>query len=90
VGDILVFILVGLVVGILARALLPGRDPIGILGTILVGIVGAVIGGYLWQALFGDTQGVEWIGSILVAMLLLFLYRRFAVSRTGYTTTDRI
>jgi uncharacterized membrane protein YeaQ/YmgE (transglycosylase-associated protein family) len=86
VGDILVFILVGLVVGILARALLPGRDPIGIIGTILLGIVGAVIGGYLFGAVFGETEGVDWIGSILVAMLLLFLYRKFATGRAGYTT----
>jgi uncharacterized membrane protein YeaQ/YmgE (transglycosylase-associated protein family) len=84
VGDIIVFILVGLVIGIIARALLPGRDPVGILGTILIGIVGAIIGGYLWQAIFGDTQGIEWIGSILVAMGLLFLYRKMA---TGRTTT---
>lgn len=81
-GELLVFILVGLVVGILARALLPGRDPIGILGTILVGIVGAIVGGYLWRAAFGDTNNVEWIGSILAAMALLYLYRKMAVGRS--------
>ena len=81
-GEIIVFILVGLVIGIIARALLPGRDPVGILGTILVGIVGAVIGGYLWQAAFGDSNGVEWIGSILVAMGLLYLYRKMTLSRS--------
>lgn len=84
-GDILVYILVGLVVGIIARALLPGRDPIGIIGTILVGIVGAIIGGYLWRAAFGNTNNVEWIGSILVAMALLWLYRKMAVGRTRTT-----
>jgi len=82
VGDILVYILVGLVVGILARALLPGRDPIGIVGTILVGIVGAIVGGYLWRAAFGNSNGVEWIGSIIVAMGLLALYRKMAVGRS--------
>jgi uncharacterized membrane protein YeaQ/YmgE (transglycosylase-associated protein family) len=81
VGAILVYILVGLVVGIIARALMPGRDPIGIIGTILVGIVGAVLGGYAWRALFGNTQGVEWIGAILMAMLLLYLYRRITLGR---------
>lgn len=81
-GELLVFIVVGLIVGVLARALLPGRDPIGILGTILVGIVGAIVGGYLWAALFGDTEGVNWIGSILVAMALLWVYRKMAVGRT--------
>lgn len=81
-GELLVFILVGLVVGILARALMPGRDPIGILGTILVGIVGAIVGGYLWRAVFGNTQGIEWIGAILMAMGLLWLYRRMTIGRT--------
>ena len=80
-GDIVVFILVGLVVGLLARLLMPGRDPIGIIGTILVGIVGAIVGGYLWIAVFGNTEGVEWIGSIVVAMLLLWIYRRMTLGR---------
>jgi uncharacterized membrane protein YeaQ/YmgE (transglycosylase-associated protein family) len=80
-GDIIVFILVGLVVGILARFLLPGSDPVGILGTIIIGIIGAVIGGYLFGAVFGETQGVDWIGSILVAMGLLFLYRKMSTGR---------
>jgi uncharacterized membrane protein YeaQ/YmgE (transglycosylase-associated protein family) len=81
--EILYFILIGLVVGVLARLLLPGRDPVGIIGTILVGIVGAVVGGYLWRELFGDTEGVEWIGAIVTSMILLFLYRRLAVGRCG-------
>ncbi len=81
--EIVYFILIGLVVGVLARLLLPGRDPVGIIGTIIVGIVGAVIGGYLWRELFGDTEGVEWIGAVVTAMILLFVYRRFAVGRSG-------
>ena len=85
-GEIIVFILVGLVVGVLARLLLPGKDPIGILGTIVVGIVGAIVGGYLWAALFGDNDGVAWIGSILVAMGLLFLYRKMTYGRDTRTT----
>lgn len=76
--DLIVFILVGLVIGVIARALLPGPDPIGILGTIVVGIAGALIGGYLWRAIFSNTKDVEWIGSILVAMTLLWIYRRMA------------
>jgi uncharacterized membrane protein YeaQ/YmgE (transglycosylase-associated protein family) len=81
--NLLVYILVGLIVGVIARALLPGRDPIGIIGTILVGIVGAVAGGYLWKAVFGNTEGVEWIGSILVAMALLWVYRMMVIGRGG-------
>jgi uncharacterized membrane protein YeaQ/YmgE (transglycosylase-associated protein family) len=82
-ADLLVFIIVGLIVGVIARALMPGRDPIGLLGTILVGIVGAIIGGYLWRAVFGNTEGIEWIGSILVAMGLLWLYRRMTMGRAS-------
>jgi uncharacterized membrane protein YeaQ/YmgE (transglycosylase-associated protein family) len=83
VGEILVYIVVGAVVGIVARLLMPGRDPVGFIGTIVIGIVGAVIGGYAWRALFKNTEGVEWIGSILVAMLLLWIYRQMTYRRTA-------
>jgi uncharacterized membrane protein YeaQ/YmgE (transglycosylase-associated protein family) len=83
---ILYFILIGLVVGVLARLLLPGRDPVGLIGTILVGIVGAVVGGYLWRELFGDTEDVEWIGAIVMSMILLYVYRRLALGRSGSRT----
>lgn len=77
--EILGFILFGAIVGLLARFLLPGRDPIGFLGTILLGIVGALLGGVIWGALFD--KGVGWIGSILTAMLVLWIYRRVTYSR---------
>ena len=80
-AEILIYILVGLVVGVLARLLMPGSDPIGIIATIIVGIVGAVIGGYLWRAIFHNTEGVEWIGSVIVAMTLLWVYRRMSLGR---------
>lgn len=81
--EILYYILIGLVVGLLARLLLPGRDPIGMIGTIVVGILGAVIGGYLAGAVFEETEGVDWIASLLVAIALLFVYRRMTVGRTS-------
>ncbi|MEA2506924.1 MAG: hypothetical protein QOH48_1542 [Actinomycetota bacterium] len=79
----IVYIVVGLIVGLLARLLLPGRDPIGILGTILLGIVGAVVGGFLWEKLFGENRGVSWIGAVLVAMLLLWIYRKMSYGRSA-------
>ena len=82
---ILYFIIVGLIVGALARLLMPGRDPIGILGTIILGIVGAIIGGYVWQAIFGPNKGVSWIGSVIVAMILLGIYRAMTYRRTPTT-----
>ena len=79
--EILIYILVVLVVGALARLLMPGPDPIGILGTIVIGVIGAIVGGYLWRAVFSNTEGVEWIGSIIVAMALLWIYRRMTIGR---------
>ena len=79
--EIVWMIVIGAVVGVLARLLMPGHDPLGILGTILVGVVGVFLGGYLWREFFGDTRGVEWIGSILAAMVLLWMYRRFSFRR---------
>ena len=84
--EFIVFLLVGLVVGVVARLLMPGPDPVGILGTIIVGCVGAIIGGYLWSAVFGPNEGVAWIGSILMAMALLFLYRRLTGARSSGRT----
>jgi len=76
------YIVVGLIVGALARLLMPGRDPIGVLATIAIGVLGAVAGGYIWRAVFGDGGGVEWIGSILVAMGLLFVFRQMTYGKT--------
>ncbi len=79
---LLEYVVVGLIVGALARLLMPGRDPIGVLATIAIGVLGAVAGGYIWRAVFGDGGGVEWIGSILVAMGLLFVFRQMTYGKT--------
>lgn len=70
------WIVVGAIVGLLARVMLRRSDPVGCLGTIFIGIAGAAIGSKLWEELFGDQRGVAWIGSILVAMLLLAIFSR--------------
>ena len=80
--DLIVFIIVGLIIGALARLLVPGRQTMGLLATILVGVAGAVLGGYLWRAIFGDSGGVEWIGSIIVAVLIILLLRGLASRST--------
>jgi uncharacterized membrane protein YeaQ/YmgE (transglycosylase-associated protein family) len=69
------YILIGLIVGILARFLVPGRNPIGVIGTILIGVVGAVVGGWLAGNLFEETRGVDWIASVAVAVVLVLLVR---------------
>lgn len=80
---ILAWILFGLVVGVIAKLLMPGRDPGGFIVTILVGIAGAVLGGFIGRAMgfYGPDESAGWIISILGAMLLLFLYRMVARPR---------
>lgn len=86
VESILGYIVVGAIVGIVARLLVPGTTNMGLLVTIVVGIVGAVIGGWLAGAVFEETEGVDWIASILVAALLVWLVTRAGASRWRRTT----
>ena len=74
---ILTWILFGLVVGIIAKLLMPGRDPGGFIVTILLGIAGALLGGFVGRALgwYGEGDAAGWIVSILGAIILLALYR---------------
>ena len=74
----------GLIVGALAKLVMPGKDPGGILVTMLLGIVGAVVGGYLGQAinLYQPGEPAGYIVSILGAIVVLFLYR-LATRRTA-------
>jgi uncharacterized membrane protein YeaQ/YmgE (transglycosylase-associated protein family) len=74
-ASILGYVLIGLVVGLIARLLVPGRDRVGVIGTILIGIVGAILGGWLAGELFQETAGIDWIASILVAIALVLLLR---------------
>ena len=74
---VLSWILFGLVVGIVAKLLTPGRDPGGFILTTLLGIAGAVLGGYVGRALgfYGPNQSAGFITSVLGAIILLLLYR---------------
>lgn len=81
--SIIAWVLLGLVAGAIAKALMPGKDPGGFAVTILIGIAGAIIGGFVWNVLTGnDSYGDFDIGGILIAVLgsiiLLYGYRRFA------------
>ena len=80
---ILTWILFGLVVGVIAKLLMPGRDPGGFIVTILLGIAGALFGGFIGRAMgfYGENQGAGWIMSILGAIVLLVLYRMMARRR---------
>jgi uncharacterized membrane protein YeaQ/YmgE (transglycosylase-associated protein family) len=71
------WIIFGLVVGVIAKLLMPGRDPGGFIITILLGIAGAVVAGYLGRALgwYGPNDGAGFLMSLLGAILLLWVYR---------------
>ena len=77
------WILFGLVVGILAKLVMPGRDPGGIIVTMLLGIAGALLGGLIGRAmgLYGPGQPAGFVMATIGAVLLLFIYRRFASRR---------
>lgn len=72
------WIIFGLIVGVIAKLVMPGKDPGGVIVTILLGIAGAVLGGFLGQlaGLYGPGDAAGFIVSILGAILLLFLYRK--------------
>jgi uncharacterized membrane protein YeaQ/YmgE (transglycosylase-associated protein family) len=80
------WIVLGLLAGIIAKAILPGNDPGGIIVTIIIGIVGAILGGFLAQVLFGRNTVDEffdvstWLTAIIGAIILLVVYR-LAVGR---------
>jgi uncharacterized membrane protein YeaQ/YmgE (transglycosylase-associated protein family) len=80
-GFIVILLVIGLIAGAIARLLLPGRDPIGLLGTIAVGVIGSFLGGFLQNLIFYHTMSIHRIhpagiiGSIIGAFVVLLLLR---------------
>ena len=80
------WILFGLVVGVVAKLLMPGRDPGGMIVTIILGIGGALVGGFLGRVLgwYGENDPVGFVMAVMGAILVLFVYRKFiGVPRIG-------
>jgi len=75
---VLGWILFGLVVGIIAKLLMPGRDPGGFIITVLLGIAGAVLGGFMGRAFgfYGPGEPAGFLMSLLGAVVLLFIYHK--------------
>lgn len=78
---IIAFIILGLLAGIIAKAIMPGKDPGGIIVTTLIGIAGALLGGFLASAIF-DAHPLDdffdistWLTAIVGAIILLAIYR---------------
>jgi uncharacterized membrane protein YeaQ/YmgE (transglycosylase-associated protein family) len=93
---IITLIIIGAIAGFIARALVPGKDPMGIGATILLGIVGSFIGGFLGWALFGKDlnegalQPSGIIGSIIGAVIALLIYRAATRRGVGGRTRTRL
>jgi len=81
--DIVWYAIAGLVIGAIARLLLPGKQSMSWGLTMLIGVVSAIVGGLLWNAVFSGNEGVAWIGSIIVAIVILVLYERMVAKRGG-------
>jgi len=78
-SDLIGTLVIGLIIGAVAKLLMPGRDPGGCLITILLGIAGAFIAGYLGRAIgwYEPGEPAGFIASVIGAMLILLLYRLF-------------
>jgi uncharacterized membrane protein YeaQ/YmgE (transglycosylase-associated protein family) len=93
---IISLIIIGAIAGFIARALVPGKDPMGIGATILLGIIGSFIGGFLGWALFGKDmsegalQPSGIIGSIIGAVVALLIYRAATRRGVGGRTRTRL
>ncbi|KUM83999.1 putative membrane protein YeaQ/YmgE (transglycosylase-associated protein family) [Streptomyces canus] len=87
---IIAWILIGLLAGAIAKLLLPGKDPGGIIITMLIGIVGGLLGGWLGKVIFGvdSIDGFfdlsTWIAAIVGSLILLVLYRVVTGNRRSH------
>lgn len=81
-GDILVYVVVGLIIGALARLIVPGRQAMGMLTTIVIGVVAAVVGGLIWNAIFPSNSGIAWIASIALAVVFVWIFAGSTNRRT--------
>jgi uncharacterized membrane protein YeaQ/YmgE (transglycosylase-associated protein family) len=84
-GGLIWFAIFGLIVGAIAKFLMPGRDPGGFIITALIGMAGSLIGAFISRTLWGGTTGhtAGWIMSILGAIILLALYRMIISRRAS-------
>jgi uncharacterized membrane protein YeaQ/YmgE (transglycosylase-associated protein family) len=79
-GDVVFIVVVGLVIGALGRLAVPGRDPMPIWVTLVIGLIGAFLGGAIAVSL-GFGGGAIFVISVLVATLIVIAYRRFVLKR---------
>jgi uncharacterized membrane protein YeaQ/YmgE (transglycosylase-associated protein family) len=85
--SIIGWIVFGLIVGVVAKLIMPGPDPGGMIVTILLGIVGALIGGFIGRMLgwYGEGDPVGFIMAVIGAIVVLFGYRKISSTSQGRT-----
>jgi uncharacterized membrane protein YeaQ/YmgE (transglycosylase-associated protein family) len=88
VVDVVGYIVIGLIVGLIARFLVPGRDPMGCIGTMVLGIVGAFVGGFLSSLIWPPAPGTGYVRpgflvSLVGAILVLLVFRAFRRKTTA-------
>jgi len=82
---LIVFLVIGLIAGFIARALVPGPDQMGWVGTMILGIIGSFVGGTLAALLFGGTLDISaagLVGSIVGSIIVLLIWRAMGGERT--------
>ena len=82
---IIYMLIIGLVVGALAKLVMPGKDPGGVVITMVIGVAGALLAGFLGRSFgwYGDNEGAGFIASIIGSVLLLAGYRAIIGRRTA-------
>ncbi|MER7622239.1 GlsB/YeaQ/YmgE family stress response membrane protein [Streptomyces sp. NPDC126503] len=87
---IIAWVIIGLLAGLIAKALTPGRDPGGLVVTTLIGVAGGLLGGWLGKVIFG-VEAVDgffelstWVAAIIGSIILLLIYRAVAGRRTHH------
>ncbi len=80
-GALLWTLIIGLVIGAIAKLLMPGKDPGGCIITMLLGVAGAFVGTWIGKMIWGENYVAGWILSVIGAMILLLIYRMIAGKR---------
>jgi uncharacterized membrane protein YeaQ/YmgE (transglycosylase-associated protein family) len=81
-GFLIVLVVMGLIIGLLARLLIPGEDPMSLPATLALGVVGTLISGLIGRAFFGaDGRFGSWLFALVITIILVLLVRRFAARR---------
>ena len=81
---IIMTIIIGFIIGVIAKMIMPGRDPSGFIATVLIGIAGSFLGTFIGRSIghYNQTESAGWLMSILGALILLAIYHLITRSRS--------